>query len=157
MTPVVIGASATDARVTTLMEAQQTELTGRYDDASLTEPFDPGSSSGAGNVLLTVQGDLGLIACGALKRWDAITAEIKRMYTLPEVRGQGHARRGLVGLIERGCAQGYSRLMLEWRPATASQRSSPLMDGWASPVSRTSAMTRAPTSACVSSWCCPPT
>jgi GNAT superfamily N-acetyltransferase len=37
------------------------------------------------------------VACGGFKRLDETTAEIKRMYVVPRVRGRGHGR----ALLER--------------------------------------------------------
>jgi GNAT superfamily N-acetyltransferase len=45
------------------------------------------------------------VCCGGLKRLDAETCEIKRMYVVPEARGQGVARE-LLGALE-SCARGF--------------------------------------------------
>ncbi|WP_245621307.1 GNAT family N-acetyltransferase [Deinococcus soli (ex Cha et al. 2016)] len=54
-----------------------------------------------------------LIGCGALKRWNADTAEVKRMYVTPDTRGSGAARALLDALVTRGGALGSARLVLE--------------------------------------------
>lgn len=53
------------------------------------------------------------IACGALKEYDDITVEIKRMYTLPITRGKGIATM-VLNELERWAHQlGYKRCILE--------------------------------------------
>ena len=52
-------------------------------------------------------------ACGASKRYDARTAEIKRMFVAPEHRRQGLARRVLAELERAAADMGYRRAVLE--------------------------------------------
>ncbi|MPZ72055.1 MAG: GNAT family N-acetyltransferase [Nitriliruptorales bacterium] len=52
-------------------------------------------------------------ACGGYRRIDDTTAELKRMYVRPEVRGTGLARQLLAGLEEAAAAAGYEQLWLE--------------------------------------------
>ena len=53
------------------------------------------------------------IGCGAVRRLDEATAEIKRMYVHPSVRGQGIGR-GLVEALEREARLlGVTRIVLE--------------------------------------------
>lgn len=112
--PQLLDVPPTDPRVTALMNAQQRELRALYQDTDeRTEPFDPAILSGEGCVLLAVQEGDELLACGAIKRLDTTAAEVKRMYTVPQARGRGFGRLILQGLIERGRAQGYERLVLE--------------------------------------------
>lgn len=103
-----------DPRVRELMNAQQRELRALSQDTDeRTEPFHPAVLSGEGGALLAVEKDGALLACGALKRIGPDTAEVKRMYTVPELRGRGLGRQILNGLIERGRALGLRRLVLE--------------------------------------------
>ena len=105
---------ATDARAAELMNAQQRELRELYQDtAERTEPFDPRVLAGEGSVLLGLEDNGVLLACGALKKLSAHEAEVKRMYVVPEARGRGLGRGILNGLIERGKSLGYERLLLE--------------------------------------------
>jgi GNAT superfamily N-acetyltransferase len=53
------------------------------------------------------------IGCGAVRRIDATTAEIKRMYVIPSARGQGLSRRILVFLEAEAARLGVTRLVLE--------------------------------------------
>jgi putative acetyltransferase len=94
------------------MNAQQDELCARYED-NITEPFDPAILAGEGSLLLTWEEGGKLLACGALKRWNPGSAEIKRMYTCPQARGRGLGRAVLSELIWQGQKLGYTRLVLE--------------------------------------------
>lgn len=112
--PTLLDLPPTDRRVIDLMNAQQRELRALYQDTDeRTEPFDPAILSGEGSALVAVEEDGRLLACGALKRIEADTAEVKRMYTVPEARGRGLGRQILDGLIERGRSMGLRRLVLE--------------------------------------------
>lgn len=53
------------------------------------------------------------IACGGLCRYDATTAEIRRMYVTPPARGRGLSRAVLAGLEQEGRALGYQAVRLE--------------------------------------------
>ncbi len=53
------------------------------------------------------------VACGAIKELQPGVAEIKRMFTLPEYRGQGVASRLLVALEERARSKGFRECWLE--------------------------------------------
>jgi GNAT superfamily N-acetyltransferase len=53
------------------------------------------------------------VGCGALRKLDDISAEVKRMYVAPEVRGKGVARRVLEHLEGVGRELGVHRLVLE--------------------------------------------
>ena len=64
-----------------------------------------------GNFLLVLR-DGEAIAGGAFKRYDAETAEVKRMWTRRDLRRQGLASAVLAGLEARAVAQGYSRFHL---------------------------------------------
>jgi putative acetyltransferase len=53
------------------------------------------------------------VACGALKKFDEITAEIKRMYVKPEYRGRGISKKILLKLEHHARELHYKRLVLE--------------------------------------------
>ncbi|MBL7778487.1 MAG: GNAT family N-acetyltransferase [Chitinophagales bacterium] len=53
------------------------------------------------------------VACGAIKKIDQDTIEIKRMYVLPEFRGKGVATAMLKALENWGKELGYKRAVLE--------------------------------------------
>ncbi len=53
------------------------------------------------------------VGCGGLKRFDARTCEIKRMYVLPEVRGRGLSGLLLEALERRAIELGYAACRLD--------------------------------------------
>ena len=53
------------------------------------------------------------LACGAIRKHNDRTAEIKRMYVKPAARGQGLSRQILTALEAEGRALGVRRLVLE--------------------------------------------
>jgi putative acetyltransferase len=53
------------------------------------------------------------IACGALQRLDPTTAEIKRMYVVPDARRTGLSRLVLAAIEQRARERGITRLRLE--------------------------------------------
>ena len=107
-------AQPSDPRTMALMNAQQRELRAVYQDTDeRTEPFDPAILEGEGSALLVWEEEGELLACGAIKRLDAHSAEIKRMYTRPEARGRGLGRVILLELIVGGRNLEYTRLVLE--------------------------------------------
>jgi GNAT superfamily N-acetyltransferase len=70
--------------------------------------FDPPS----GGFLVLVDGDI-TVAGGGLRRFDIGTAEVKRMWTNPDYRRQGHAKTMLRELETLARALGYQRMRLE--------------------------------------------
>jgi GNAT superfamily N-acetyltransferase len=57
------------------------------------------------------------IACGALKRVDSDTVEIKRMWVAPEARGQGVAKALLAALEGEAARLGAQRIVLDTNKA----------------------------------------
>jgi GNAT superfamily N-acetyltransferase len=53
------------------------------------------------------------VACGGVCRYDAETAEIRRMYVVPHHRGTGLSRLTLAALEEAARDLGYIRVRLE--------------------------------------------
>jgi GNAT superfamily N-acetyltransferase len=64
-------------------------------------------------VFLLVEVDGVAVAGGGVRRLSDGVGEIKRMFVLPEARGQGHARRLLAGLEAAAAELGYARLRLD--------------------------------------------
>jgi ribosomal protein S18 acetylase RimI-like enzyme len=56
---------------------------------------------------------LPVVQLGAVRRLDAVTAESKRMYVVPEFRGRGVARRLLAEMEGESVPLGVARLVLE--------------------------------------------
>ena len=103
-----------DPDAAALLAAQEAELDARYGGGDL-NPVAPGAF--VAFVLVTDDGRP--VACGGLRRFDTETAEIKRMYTVPEARGQGLGRRVLRALEDRARALGYATLLPGDRSAPA--------------------------------------
>ncbi len=77
----------------------------------------PAEMSPPGGAFLALYDEDGeAIAGGGIKRLDARTAEIKRMYVVPERRGQGLARALLLALEDAARGLGYERVRLDTGP-----------------------------------------
>ena len=98
----------------TLIRALNDELSRRYPEEGATHfRLDPEEVAEGRGAFLVVRSAGRPIGCGAVRRLDAQTAEIKRMYVAPEFRGRGIARRLLAALEAESTALGISRLVLE--------------------------------------------
>jgi GNAT superfamily N-acetyltransferase len=90
------------------------ELTGAYPEPGATHfglaPAEVAAGQGA---FLVVRIDGEPVGCGALRRLDAETGELKRMYVATAVRGRGLGRRLLAALEAEAQALGMRRLVLE--------------------------------------------
>jgi GNAT superfamily N-acetyltransferase len=53
------------------------------------------------------------VGCGSIRRLDAETAEVKRMFVIAEARGRGHGRAILRALEEKARALGCTRIVLD--------------------------------------------
>jgi len=53
------------------------------------------------------------VACGSLRRLDADTLEVKRMFVVPEARGQGHGRTLLRALEKKARSRSCRRIVLD--------------------------------------------
>ena len=62
------------------------------------------------------------VCCGGVKRLSHDTCELKKMYLVPELRGQGVARKLLVALEEEARRLGYTTARLDTGPAQHSAR-----------------------------------
>ena len=98
-----------------LRAAQRAELDQRYgcDDH---EPGTPPSADDI-DVFLIAADDSGPIGCGALRRLDETSAEVKRMYVVPDRRGSGVAVALLRALEDAARTRGWATLRLETGPA----------------------------------------
>jgi uncharacterized protein (DUF952 family)/GNAT superfamily N-acetyltransferase len=98
------------------MIADLEPLYGRIDgadtpSASPAEMWRPG-----GTFLVGWDADGRPVCGGGVKRLDGTTAEIKRMFVVPEARSAGHARRLLAGLEDAARRLGYSSVRLDTGP-----------------------------------------
>lgn len=85
----------------------------RGPDMPRAEPEDLAPPSGA--FLVGWRDDIP-VCCGGLKRLPDGAAEIKRMFVIPEARGQGIARQLLGALEEKAAEMGYSVVRLDTGP-----------------------------------------
>lgn len=98
-----------------LADALEAELLATYDG----DPGSGGLSAASifeppnGGVFLIGRIDGEAVACGGVARYDETTAEIRRMYVVPEARGRGLSRRVLGALEEEAAALGYAFVRLE--------------------------------------------
>lgn len=95
-----------------LRQRQRAELDGRYgsDDH---EPGPPPTAADVDVFLVAVGDGDEAVACGALRGLDADSAEIKRMYVVPELRGSGVAAGVLRALESAAAERGWRTVRLE--------------------------------------------
>src|SRR5438477_2136952 len=92
-------AELTDAASRTLIESLNAELRGRYPEPGATHfHLEAGEVADGRGTFLVAYRQGTPIGCGALRRIDAETAELKRMYVSPATRGNGLGRRLLAAL-----------------------------------------------------------
>ena len=97
-----------------LIESLNDELRGIYSEPGATHfQLDPEEVTGGRGTFLVAYRDGTPVGCGALRLLDAETAELKRMYVAPGVRGTGLGRRLLSALEVEARALGVRRLVLE--------------------------------------------
>jgi len=97
-----------------LIAALNAELSGRYPEAGATHfRLDPEEVAPGRGVFLVLRDGESAIGCGAIRRLDADTAELKRMFVVPDRRGQGLGGVLLTALEEAARGLGVVRLVLE--------------------------------------------
>jgi len=79
----------------------------------------PGAYAPPGGTLLLALIDGKAAGCAALRRFDAVRAEAKRLYTRPQYRGQGVGRGLLEGVIAEARALGYREIVGDTMPQMA--------------------------------------
>ena len=95
-----------------LIDAVQQEYVVRY-GAPDTTPVDPGEFAPPDGRFVIGYVDTVAAAMGGVRRIDAETVEIKRMYVTPEFRGRGFSRVVLAHLESLARELGASRVLLE--------------------------------------------
>jgi GNAT superfamily N-acetyltransferase len=97
-----------------LIAALNAELKRQYPEEGATHfRLDPDEvAEGRGAFQVGYVGDKA-IGCGAIRKLDADTAEIKRMYVIPEARGKGISKMILSALEEEARRLGVRRIVLE--------------------------------------------
>src|ERR1700747_1075725 len=102
------------ADVQALVTAQQGERAGLYEgEADIGPTREAAMFLEPDGVFLVVRDGDRPVACGGVCRVDEARPELKRMYVLPEARGQGLGRRVLVELEAEARRLGYDALVLE--------------------------------------------
>jgi len=97
-----------------LITALDEHLAGRYSPDQRFGPNLKPEHVGAGIGTFVVARTNGrAIGCGALRKLDEMTAEVKRMYVEPELRGRGVAKEILHHLEKSAWDLGVKRLVLE--------------------------------------------
>ncbi len=98
----------------TLIEALNAELSSRYPEEGATHFRLDGDEVGPGRGAFLIASRAGEpVGCGAIRRIEERTGEIKRMYVRPEERGRGVGRVLLDALEAEARALNISRLVLE--------------------------------------------
>ncbi len=107
-------AELTAADSLALIEALNAELSGLYPEPGATHfALDPGEVAGGRGAFLVVRRGGVPVGCGAVRRLDADTAELKRMYIIPAERGAGLGRRLVAVLEAEARSLGARRVVLE--------------------------------------------
>jgi putative acetyltransferase len=88
-----------------------TEMSQRY--GTPPSPFSPAEAAAPRTAFLVARLDGQPVGCGAIRRIDDATAEVKRMYVAPAGRRKGIARNILAGLERRAIDFGYQMIRLE--------------------------------------------
>jgi len=97
-----------------LIEALNAELSSRYPEPGATHfRLDPGEVADGQGAFLIASSSGKPVGCGAVRRIEARTGEIKRMYVSPDARGRGIGRAVLAALEAEARALGIVRLVLE--------------------------------------------
>lgn len=97
-----------------LIEALNAELSSRYPEDGATHFRLDAEEVAPGRGAFLIAARAGKpVGCGAVRRIEAGTAEIKRMYVSPEARGQRIGRAVLSALEREARALGCARLVLE--------------------------------------------
>jgi GrpB-like predicted nucleotidyltransferase (UPF0157 family)/GNAT superfamily N-acetyltransferase len=100
--------------VTDLITALNAELTERYPEEGATHfRLDPDEVAEGRGAFLVAYANGKPVGCGAVRLLDTTTAEIKRVFIMPEARGQGISRLILEALEWEGRQLGAQRLVLE--------------------------------------------
>lgn len=72
-----------------------------------------GSYIGRGGMFRVIEGGGAVVGCGGLYPLGGNEAEIRKMYLLPDARGQGLGRKLLQQLLDDAKARGFRRVTLE--------------------------------------------
>jgi GNAT superfamily N-acetyltransferase len=101
-----------DPGAASLRAAQRDEIAQRYGRPD-SEPGTPPSASDIAYFVVAADPEGTPLGCGGLRRLDATSGEVKRMYVVPERRGGGVARAVLAALEDYARSLGWTHLRLE--------------------------------------------
>src|SRR2546422_1396090 len=97
-----------------LIEALNAELSSLYPEPGANHfRLDPDEVADGQGVFLIASSGGQPVGCGAVRRIEARTGEIKRMYVSPDARGRGIGRAVLAALEAEARTLGIARLVLE--------------------------------------------
>ncbi|MFE6688144.1 GNAT family N-acetyltransferase [Streptomyces sp. NPDC057743] len=109
--------TVTDPLAQPLLAELTHEYSTRYDHpVDLDREYPPEEFGPPGGAFLLLLEDGNPVAGGAYRRYDAHTAELKRIWTHSAHRRRGLARRVLTALEEHAAGRGYTRLYLTTGP-----------------------------------------
>jgi putative acetyltransferase len=106
-----VAADSPDARA--LMRALDADLAGRYPEAHAIHGLHDGDAANPRLIVLVARLDGAPAACGAVRELAAQVGELKRMFVVPERRGQKLARALLEALEAHAIQEGYTTLRIE--------------------------------------------
>ncbi|MCX4706776.1 GNAT family N-acetyltransferase [Streptomyces sp. NBC_01373] len=131
----VVQVPASDSRVKPLLRELGDEYTRRYGKdahAEMARYPDEEFTAPCGGVLLLLLERGEPVAGGAFRRYDAGTAELKRIWTHSAHRRRGLARRVVAELEREASARGYRRIYLTTGPRQPEARGLYLATGYTS-------------------------
>ena len=97
-----------------LINALNAELKRQYPEEGATHfRLDPDEVAEGRGAFLVAYAGLRPVGCGAIRKLNSDTGEIKRMYVIPEARGQGVSKKVLTALEQEARRLGLRRLVLE--------------------------------------------
>jgi GNAT superfamily N-acetyltransferase len=97
-----------------LIQALNDELSAAYPEPGATHfSLSPEEVTGSRGVFLIIHQGGVPVGCGAVRRVDQVTGELKRMYVAPAARGKGLGRRLIEALEAEARSLGMRRLILE--------------------------------------------
>ncbi len=102
-----------DPSAAALLEGLRLEYDRRYGASGELSAYAEADFASPDGVFLVVEEYGRTVAGGGLRRWDAGTAEVKRMWTAPAHRRRGHARSVLRALERAARKRGYASVRLQ--------------------------------------------